>query len=87
MDSNKFAFVFPGQGSQSMGMLSDLANKYGEIRSVFERASDALAKDLWELVKDGPEVELSRTENTQPIMLAAGYACFLVWQDCDLPST
>ncbi len=73
------AFVFPGQGSQSVGMLADLAVRYPEVKQVFERASDALGKDLWLLVSEGPEEELNLTHNTQPAMLAAGVAVWEVW--------
>ena len=73
------AFVFPGQGSQSVGMLNDLAASYPEVKHIFERASDALSKDLWSLVSNGSEQELNQTENTQPIMLAAGFAVWNVW--------
>lgn len=73
------AFVFPGQGSQSVGMLADLAAGYPEIKRTFERASDALGKDLWAIVSDGPEEELNQTHNTQPAMLAAGVAVWEVW--------
>jgi [acyl-carrier-protein] S-malonyltransferase len=73
------AFVFPGQGSQSVGMLNDLAASYPEVKHIFERASDALSKDLWSLVSSGSEQELNQTENTQPVMLAAGFAVWNVW--------
>jgi [acyl-carrier-protein] S-malonyltransferase len=73
------AFVFPGQGSQSLGMLSDLAASYGEVKHIFERASDALGKDLWSIVVQGPEETLNQTQNTQPAMLAAGVAVWEVW--------
>jgi [acyl-carrier-protein] S-malonyltransferase len=73
------AFVFPGQGSQSVGMLQDLAASYSEVKHIFERASDALSKDLWSLVANGSEDELNQTHNTQPIMLAAGFAVWNVW--------
>lgn len=73
------AFVFPGQGSQSVGMLADLAASYPEVKRTFERASDALGKDLWAIVSDGPEEELNQTHNTQPAMLAAGVAVWDVW--------
>ncbi|MFI3187093.1 MAG: ACP S-malonyltransferase [Methylococcaceae bacterium] len=73
------AFVFPGQGSQSVGMLADLAVSYPEVKQVFERASDALGKDLWLLVSEGPGEELNLTHNTQPAMLAAGVAVWEVW--------
>ena len=73
------AFVFPGQGSQSVGMLTDLAASYPEVKHTFERASDVLGKDLWSIVADGPEDELNQTHNTQPAMLAAGVAVWEVW--------
>ncbi|MFU8788039.1 MAG: ACP S-malonyltransferase [Methylobacter sp.] len=73
------AFVFPGQGSQSVGMLADLAASYPEVRQTFERASDALGKDLWSLVANGPDDELNQTHNTQPAMLAAGVAVWEIW--------
>ncbi|MCU7798825.1 MAG: ACP S-malonyltransferase [gamma proteobacterium symbiont of Lucinoma myriamae] len=78
------AFIFPGQGAQSVGMLSTIADEnpeYGEIiTSTFQQASDRLGMDLWNLVKNGPEAELNRTTNTQPAMLAAGYALWQIWQ-------
>jgi [acyl-carrier-protein] S-malonyltransferase len=73
------AFVFPGQGSQSLGMLSELAAANEEVKHTFERASDALGKDLWSIVANGPEEELNQTQNTQPVMLAAGVAVWEVW--------
>lgn len=73
------AFVFPGQGSQSVGMLTDLAASYPEVKHVFERASDALGKDLWAIVANGPEEVLNQTHNTQPAMLAAGVAVWEIW--------
>ncbi len=73
------AFVFPGQGSQSVGMLTELAASYPEVKHTFERASDVLGKDLWSIVADGPEDELNQTHNTQPAMLAAGVAVWEVW--------
>lgn len=73
------AFVFPGQGSQSVGMMSELAESYPEVKQIFEQASDALGKDLWSIVSSGPEEELNQTHNTQPAMLAAGVAIWKVW--------
>lgn len=73
------AFVFPGQGSQAVGMMSALAGSYPEVKQTFERASDALALDLWRLVEIGPAEELNQTQNTQPAMLAAGYAVWRLW--------
>ena len=73
------AFVFPGQGSQSIGMLDELATSYPEVQQTFSEASDILGKDLWALVSQGPSEELNLTSNTQPIMLAAGVAVWKVW--------
>ncbi|MDP2902930.1 MAG: ACP S-malonyltransferase [Methylovulum sp.] len=73
------AFVFPGQGSQSVGMLTDLADCYPEVKHTFERASDALGMDLWSIAADDTQHQLDQTHNTQPIMLAAGVAVWEVW--------
>ena len=78
------AFVFPGQGSQSVGMLSDLASSYPEIKQTFEQASDVLSIDLWKIITDDPNKQLDQTQNTQPAMLAAGYAVWQLW--CKLSS-
>ncbi|GAB6040125.1 ACP S-malonyltransferase [Endothiovibrio diazotrophicus] len=78
MNSN-LAFLFPGQGSQSVGMLADLAASFPLVGETFGEASDALGYDLWSLVAGGPEEELNRTEKTQPAMLAAGIAVWRVW--------
>lgn len=74
------AIVFPGQGSQSVGMLADLAGAWPQIKDTFNAASEALGYDLWALVQDGPENELNQTDKTQPAMLAAGIATWRVWQ-------
>jgi [acyl-carrier-protein] S-malonyltransferase len=73
------AFVFPGQGSQSVGMLNALAASYSEVKQTFESASDALGQDLWKLVAEGSEEELNQTQNTQPVMLVAGVAVWKIW--------
>lgn len=73
------AFVFPGQGSQSIGMLSELATSYPLVTEIFEQASDALSFDLWKLIQNGTVEELNQTHNTQPAMLAAGFAVWKVW--------
>jgi len=73
------AFVFPGQGSQSVGMLSQLAESYPIVKQTFEQASDVLGLKLWDLVANGPEQDLNQTQNTQPAMLAAGVAVWRVW--------
>lgn len=74
------AFVFPGQGSQSIGMLAELAAAHGEVEETFAEASEVLGYDLWSLVQNGPEERLNQTEQTQPAMLAAGVAVWRVWQ-------
>lgn len=81
-----FAMTFPGQGSQSVGMLADLAEAYPIVRQTFEEASDALGMDLWTLSQEGPSEALNQTENTQPAMLAAGIAVWRVWRGQDGPA-
>lgn len=76
----KFAFVFPGQGSQSVGMMRPFTESAG-VREVFAAASDVLKQDLWKLVAEGPAEELNSTVNTQPVMLTAGYAIYRAWRD------
>ena len=73
-----FAFVFPGQGSQSVGML-DAWGDHPVVRETLAEASDALGQDLGELIKKGPKESLGLTTNTQPVMLVAGVAAFRVW--------
>lgn len=73
----KYAIVFPGQGSQSLGMLSDLSSNFSIVKDTFSEASDALDLDLWKLVQENEDA-LNQTENTQPAMLAAGYATFKI---------
>ena len=74
------AFVFPGQGSQSVGMLAELAAGFPEVRKTFDEASEGAGIDLWALSQDGPEAELGKTENTQPALLAASVAIWRTWQ-------
>ena len=76
-----FAFVFPGQGSQSVGMLAGLASAHATVRAVFDEASAVLDYDLWDLTQNGPAERLNTTECTQPAMLAAGFATFRVWKE------
>ena len=73
------AFVFPGQGSQSVGMLAELGAAEPMVRDTFAEASEVLGYDLWALCQDGPESDLGATERTQPAMLAAGVATWRVW--------
>jgi [acyl-carrier-protein] S-malonyltransferase len=75
----KIAFVFPGQGSQSVGMMAGY-DAHPAVRATFAEASDVLGQDLWALVTDGPEDDLNRTVNTQPVMLTAGIAVWCAWQ-------
>lgn len=77
----KWACIFPGQGSQSIGMLADLANNNTRVNELFGRASEILGEDLWEIVTNGPEERLNSTEITQPAMLTAGYAVWSVWRE------
>ncbi|KPA07575.1 ACP S-malonyltransferase [Pantoea agglomerans] len=76
----QFAFVFPGQGSQTAGMLTELAATYPLVEETFREASDALGYDLWQLVSQGPAEELNKTWQTQPALLAASVAIYRVWQ-------
>jgi len=76
----QFAFVFPGQGSQTVGMLTELAATYPLVEETFREASDALGYDLWQLVSQGPAEELNKTWQTQPALLAASVAIYRVWQ-------
>ncbi|HEJ7135401.1 TPA: ACP S-malonyltransferase [Serratia marcescens] len=76
----QFAFVFPGQGSQTVGMLAELAAQFPIVEETFGEASSALGYDLWQLVQQGPAEELNKTWQTQPALLAASVAIFRVWQ-------
>ncbi|WP_108471628.1 ACP S-malonyltransferase [Rhodanobacter thiooxydans] len=78
--SAPLAFVFPGQGSQSVGMLAELAVAHAEVQATFEEASQGAGVDLWKLSAHGPEEQLNRTENTQPALLAASVAVWRVWR-------
>jgi [acyl-carrier-protein] S-malonyltransferase len=75
-----FAFVFPGQGSQSVGMLAALASAEPQVEETFAEASSVLGYDLWQLCQQGPEDQLGATERTQPAMLTAGVATWRVWR-------
>jgi len=70
-----YSIVFPGQGSQSLGMMSDLRSNFSVVNEIFQEASDAINVDLWKIVNEDQEL-LNLTENTQPVMLAAGYATY-----------
>ena len=79
MIRNDLAMLFPGQGSQSLGMLAALSLAHPQVRATFDEASAAIDLDLWALSQEGPEAELNRTINTQPALLAAGVAVWRAW--------
>lgn len=80
MNAATLAFVFPGQGSQSVGMLADLAEAHTSVKATFDEASDGADVDLWALSQGGPQEMLNRTEYTQPALLAASVAVWRVWR-------
>ncbi|MDO6459886.1 ACP S-malonyltransferase [Granulosicoccaceae sp. 1_MG-2023] len=77
----KFAAVFPGQGSQSVGMLADLHGAYAGVRDTFAEAADVLGYDIWSLIQNGPEDKLKLTEYTQPVMFVSGVAVWRAWRE------
>lgn len=79
------ALIFPGQGSQQIGMLRELAERYSVVRTTFEEASDALGYDLWQVVQEGPAESLNATACTQPALLTASVAIWRVWQELEGP--
>lgn len=81
MSNNSLAFVFPGQGSQSVGMLAKLTGESAVVRATFDEASGVLGYDLWQLCQQGPVEDLNSTERTQPAMLVAGIATLRLWQE------
>jgi len=78
--TTKLAIVFPGQGSQSVGMLADLHQQFDVVKDTFAEASGALGYDLWALVANGPEADLNETHRTQPALLTASVAVWRLWQ-------
>lgn len=77
---NTLAIVFPGQGSQAVGMLGELATQHSQVGETFAEAGEVLGYDLWQLVQGGPAEDLNQTDRTQPAMLAAGVSVWRVWQ-------
>jgi [acyl-carrier-protein] S-malonyltransferase len=75
-----FSIVFPGQGSQSVGMLAELAHQTPVVEDTFAQASEALGYDLWKLTQTGPEALLGQTERTQPALLTSGVAVYRAWR-------
>ena len=80
MTQSHLAFVFPGQGSQKIGMLADLSSQYSLVAETFSEASSALGYDLWDLVQNGSQDDINLTERTQPLLLTASIAIWRVWQ-------
>lgn len=80
MTQPHLAFVFPGQGSQKIGMLADLANQYPVVAETFAEASAVLGYDLWNLLQNGTQEDINLTERTQPLLLSASVAVWRVWQ-------
>lgn len=76
----KIAYIFPGQGSQSVGMMSDWGDHSALVKTLFDEASEILDFDLLSLVQKGPSDDLNQTQNTQPAMLVSSVACFKIWQ-------
>ncbi|NOH61949.1 ACP S-malonyltransferase [Vibrio sp. RE88] len=81
---SNFAIVFPGQGSQAVGMLAELGEQYEVVKNTFSEASEALGYDLWALVQNGPAEDLNQTFRTQPALLASSVAIWRVWQELGL---
>ncbi|RTR06020.1 ACP S-malonyltransferase [Halomonas nitroreducens] len=79
------ALIFPGQGSQQVGMLRELAERYSVVGATFEEAADALGYDLWQVVQEGPAESLNATACTQPALLTASVAIWRVWQELEGP--
>ncbi|ERS89657.1 MULTISPECIES: ACP S-malonyltransferase [unclassified Halomonas] len=79
------ALVFPGQGSQQVGMLRELAERYSVVGTTFEEASEALGYDLWQVVQEGPAEALNATACTQPALLTASVAIWRIWQELEGP--
>lgn len=84
--SQSFAMIFPGQGSQSVGMLRELSDIFPEIKLTFEKASRVLGYDLWELTQSGPAEKLNQTIYTQPALLAADIAVWHCWKKLNGPT-
>ena len=79
--ADKIAFVFPGQGSQYVGMFSDLVDNFPAASQTFAEASATLGYDLLSLCINGPDEKLNQTEYTQPALLTASYAAWRIWQE------
>ncbi|NND69146.1 MAG: acyltransferase domain-containing protein, partial [Halioglobus sp.] len=83
MADNSIAFVFPGQGSQKVGMLAAAHERFSSVRDTFGEASDALGYDMWALLQNGPQEDLNMTETTQPVLLTSSVALWRAWGEVD----
>jgi len=83
IEKKDLAFVFPGQGSQKVGMLKEMADRFAVVAETFKEASDVLGYDLWSLVQEGPQDKLNLTEITQPALLTSSVALWRVWCEVD----
>lgn len=81
MQAVKTGFIFPGQGSQKVGMLSELAEQFDSVQSTFAEANEVLGYDLWKLIQEGPAEELSKTHITQPAILTSSVAIWRLWNE------
>lgn len=81
MSENLTAFVFPGQGSQKVGMLATAYAEYQSVRDTFAEAADALGYDMWDLIQNGEQEALNLTETTQPVLLTSSVALWRAWQE------
>jgi len=79
MTKSTLAFVFPGQGSQTVGMLADIAKQHSIIQETFSEASEVLGYDVWDLIQNGEQEQLNLTEKTQPLLLTSSVALWRVW--------
>jgi len=77
--NKELAFVFPGQGSQSVGMMADLNQAHPQVKETFDEASEVFGQDMWAMAQQGPEALLSQTEVTQPVMFVSGVAAWRAW--------
>src|SRR5690625_6973726 len=80
MTQSNLAMVFPGQGSQKIGLLAELAESFDTVQSTFAEASDVLGYDLWDLGQNGSQEDINLTERTQPLLLTASVAVWRVWR-------
>jgi [acyl-carrier-protein] S-malonyltransferase len=81
MTNSNLAFVFPGQGSQKIGMLAELASVNPRVEATFKEASDALSYDLWHMIQQGEQDDINLTERTQPMLLASSVAVWRLWSE------